>query len=294
MLETTILKAAHIFAAPAKKCLPYVQNCDVFGSEHTMVGAGDDEAVWEQVLRGSRKKFEGFNMFVHKNLHAFERAFGELLMKYAYTERRPKWFIERYTEEESQDLARMFKESNELDHLAVRRFREGKEEDAFAFWEKYHVSLNEYLIRRDTHMARQLECAEESIRKRYPALQEKEPLKYTLFVGSAHMPEQHMSIPAQVVNIDGEEHILNYIRKNIGQGFNPELRRMTLANAVYNLRLGGTMKVPESELRTKGLDELSALFHTHYAAGTGESPQKPKELPKKSFLTNRPRIPPTA
>jgi len=280
MLETTLLKGTHIKSAPAKLCLPHIKRCDVFGTEHCDGGAAEDEDVWEEILGSPLEKFEVFSHFVHKNLHPLERAFGERLMKYVYQERRPKWFIERYAEEESCELARLFKESNKIGRIAAQQLHQGKLEEAFKLFEQHYLSRNAYLVRRDTNMARQLELAEESIRKRYPVLREKEPLQYTLFVGSNHSPELYTSFPLHVVNIDGEEHIDSYICKNIAKGFGSELRRLTLASEVYNLRLRGTMLIPENELRNKRLDELLELFHKHYDSLDEESP-------KKSMLANR-------
>ena len=109
---------------------------------------------------------------------------------------------ERWSETESQNGKRLFEQQNETYDFACQAIRWGNLQAYYQnHWDSWKL-LREEVQTRDSHIARNLDNAEQSIRDRQPALRSKPNLHLIVPLGSSHSPEKHMSTPARVVVID--------------------------------------------------------------------------------------------
>jgi len=205
MLEVTILKVQHSGTREARKLLPYIQNCDVFGPEDSIVTekiALDKEKDWEKIIKSDESRFRFIGRTSDKireiEWHP-ERA--EYLLKvydYLFREQKPLWFPEKCSEEERKNL---LLPDGELDVRAFKAFSKGDMDVFFAeIWE-YVTLMFKQAEKRDQIIAKNLRVAETSIRNQYPSLASKEPVRYTFFVGFAHEPEKYLDGLVKTVDL---------------------------------------------------------------------------------------------
>jgi len=171
MLEITILKTHHRGEEEARKLLPYIQCCDVFGIESplcTQQKAEEKEKEWTKILQQDMSTDEFIRAFDKtskgkKDTKAEEQKYLYLRKTYEqlFVERKPLWHSERWIIPPSSSQS------------TIRQKAE--------------------LIRaRDRQIAENLASAEQILRKTYERLQEKPVINLTLTVGALHTPESYL------------------------------------------------------------------------------------------------------
>ena len=208
MLEITILKVEHQGTEEARKLLPYIQECDVFGPESAFLleaEAAYDEKNWRDTIKAdiSRTQFLKFcsDMIEKTERNPGIKAYKLKTYDYLFSEKKSIWHPERYYEDERNSILASKEESRKLDTLSFKSLWEDKKDDFFDYtWKSFAIQFAQ-TTQRDQHIAKQLAFAETHIKNLYPQLAEKEKLKYSLFVGLAHEPEKHMDIPVNAIDL---------------------------------------------------------------------------------------------
>ena len=205
MLEVKILKNTHSGTEEARKLREYIQNCHVYSSEwasRTEEECSEFERGWEEIL-GAHLSRSKFNRLIREGWANENDDFRLVLFDYLFRNQVPLWHAERLPEMESPPL------QNEDYQL---RYRETFALLAQARVDEYLAnlfSLNEetitMLTKRDKIIAKNIDEAEMKIRRRYPRLADKDPLKYNVQIGARHQPEMYTSIPVHVVNLEKEK-----------------------------------------------------------------------------------------
>jgi hypothetical protein len=268
MLEITILKVEHQTAEQARKLLPYIKQCDVCGPEASDLlekTAIENETNWEEIINSdmSRTMFTKYvwDMICKTESHPGIRAYKAKTNDYMFTEKKPLWSPERYSEEELNSLLQLKKSIKSISGGTNSQIFSGNLDAYFESCFEYYAKQDEYIAKRDRHMARQLTVAEEKIRKRYPALANKEPLKYTIFLGLAHEPERLIDIRVNVVNLGSLNAPYNRVYDAIRKGErSEELRR----NILIWQHLTAVQTESLQNLEKMSLLELVALLKKDY------------------------------
>ena len=211
MLEITLLKVEHQTVGEARRLLPYIKECDVFGPESALLSRQDAEYTdrnWEERITKdiSRTAFlkDLTETLARTEPHPGILAYKQKLFDYLFTEKKLLWHPERHPDEQRTRILAWKEGSTRRNRLAVDSLMTGDSDQFFAYtWEE--VAMLETLVgERDKEMARQFTDAEPNIRHRYPALAGKEPLRYAAFMGAAHKPERYMAKKPRIVPLGGE------------------------------------------------------------------------------------------
>lgn len=207
MLEAIVLKVRHTGMQEARKLLPHILSCDVFGPEYaclTEESARSVEGLWDGVLATgmSRSRLKRLleEMEPVAKLPADQVAYSNQMFEYLFRNRKPIYHLERFSLQESLALNAKFAEVTLARREAAALVRAGRVEEGVARWHaatREEIAMNDV---RDEHMAQQLLCAEERLRERYPQLGE--TIHFPFIVGSMHRPEAYAEVP--VVSLIGD------------------------------------------------------------------------------------------
>lgn len=193
-MEITLLKVRHASVREAEKLFPYIRDSDIFGIERAgMSGreASNAEQWWEKILEANGDRRSEIDKFLarHNIEDQEERAYYAVIYASLFQQRRLIWHTERFSRFNAEGITFLQQAGDNLYEQAGRFLEGGNLE---GFFRSYHASIvkdNQGIDLRDQEVARNLAMAEEKIRKRYPSLQNVQPLKYTLFMGVHHEPE---------------------------------------------------------------------------------------------------------
>ena len=168
---------------------------------------------------------------------------------------------------ESEEHKKMGYQASETDTASFIALANRRLDDYFALASEYTNLLFESDKKRDIHIGKILETAEERIRSRYAKLRDKEPLKLAVRLGFAHNPENYTRVPTVVHELLPEyddffdEIHLGYIN---GKTFD-ELKLLMLMDGVYNLSSQGYLKpeLTETQIKQMSFDELVHAVQTY-------------------------------
>jgi hypothetical protein len=262
MIDITILKVEHRTVKQARKLLPYVQACDVFGIESagkSEQAAMKIERLWEDVINSnlSRTQFAQWEELRQREARNSPeiRDYAAKADEYLFLEKKPMWYFERYSDSERQKLAQL-EQTMDQHKKAFGRLLSGDHAGYFESSWQHYVAKIAYLDTRDEHIARQLDVAEHKIRERYPSLSDKVPLRYALYVGSNHLPERFTQVPVNIVSLIEEQlhqSVFAAVRKGI---FSEEFKKELILLEYF----ANFPAADRAQLKAKELPELISRF----------------------------------
>lgn len=150
---------------------------------------------------------------------------------YLFRNKRLLWCVERFTAEEAKVVQGIHEKSDTLARQASRMLMQQNLEVFFSLYHAHLSELNNEYVVRDKEMGRNFTEAEERLRSFYSSLKEKQPIRYTQFVGALHEPEKYY-LPVCVQPLDKnsfENDVIRAIRQGIPAS---ELKKELLALAL--------------------------------------------------------------
>ncbi len=266
-IEIIILKVSHEKESEARKLLPFIQKCDVYGFEMALAterDASEQERKWEQEVlnaglnrTSAQRKVE--ELFRHQSSNEDEWAFNRRLYDDLFRQRKHIWLPERLQEQEALRLRDVVINSDPLTQKAFATFYIDRNvENYFTLMNLVCGGAVKVEEVRDINIAQQFELAEERIRSRYPALRDKTPLTYVTHFGAAHFPEESSKVSATVQVLTDYESPYLIFRK---EGASDRWKQTVLAScldSIFRGRSGLTREV----LKKKPLHELITLAKT--------------------------------
>ena len=117
MIELTLLKVTHSGEQEARKLIPYIQDCDVFGIEGAICTereASENERVWQRLLGTDISRSRLQEMPYVSILDEKRRVYTAKVIDYLFRNKRLLWSTERFTEEEAQMVKNICKKSDLL------------------------------------------------------------------------------------------------------------------------------------------------------------------------------------
>jgi hypothetical protein len=268
MLEIALLKVRHQHESNAKKMLPYIKECDVFGPEATLGKMSErdvqereklfEESLSTFSLTHFRRKIEESKQ-LQKGVAPGEAAFYAKAIEYAFRSKIPLWFAERYSDEDNAWLAGREEERQIQRRTTFNILLKGEIAGFIELLTQDIIERQKDAAFRDQRIAANIEAAEPRIRERYPMLARQDPLRYTLFLGGAHMPERHTNIIHVKDLVDPSDLIL---RANRAYAMNKPyegIERDLLAIGLISLGLMGYRAPSEEQLKTMTFGELTAV-----------------------------------
>ena len=268
MLEVNILKVVHSGEHNAKKTLPYIKECDVFGPEMAYAfeaEAQECEKTWENILKlDSRTKFRQQLKFTHSDEK--ESAFWMKVYEYAYLQKIPCWIIERFSQEENKQLMAQRDEINELEkQTTIQYLLQGDLDNYIRERKSLDARFRKITEIRDSQIVQQLNVAEKRIRERYPSLKAKDSLRYTIVIGCGHTPENLVDFPVQVYDLINKKSINARFSISLSKNDQyPELDRDIVALGILKLSENKYIQtVTENQVRDLNLEELAVLLKNH-------------------------------
>jgi len=267
MLEVTILKVEHQGSTEARKLLPYIQQCDVFGPESAFLletDAAYTEKNWADVIKSdiSRTQFMKYSsdMIGKTEKNPGIIAYKLKIYDYLFREKKPIWHPERYSENERKIILAPTAEGTRLDRLLFSCLMADKIDEFFDYaWKSFGIQ-NTQTVQRDQHIAKQLALAETRIKNHYTELAKKDPLKYALFVGLAHEPEKYIDHPVSVVDLSNSLMTpLKRMQNSLLTGDKSEESKRNMATWIY-LTLFKGKGASREQIEQMNLTQLIALL----------------------------------
>ncbi|MBS3051064.1 MAG: hypothetical protein J4400_02860 [Candidatus Aenigmarchaeota archaeon] len=202
MLDITILKTAHggndrrQAELRARKLIPYVQSCDVFSIESALVTeetARLIERTWAGVISSPKiscQEFsEGAEYFVKQEQNATIRAYLRKAYEYAFRNKRPLYYAERWADESKASLIGSLWGIGYDKLLAGLVAVASGDESAFRACYEGSSSMHGFVKGRDINVGENFARAEAVIRENYPQLEKKNPILLCVQIGAVHKPE---------------------------------------------------------------------------------------------------------
>lgn len=260
MLEVTILKGKHDTEDDAKKLLPYIKQCDVYAPESALLlrsEAEKREDVFEKVLAQDLNRNE-LNVLLEKmeiksSYHYHYPKYNRKQNEYLYREKKPLWYVERRTSDESAKGWEMRNNADVILKDAFITFLGGNIEGYLQLFRKRLLLQEELRELRDAHIAVTLASAEDAIRARYFRLAKKEKISFCVSLGAIHRVED-LYLPVQIVSLldaptnamERLDHIR--IQKVPPQEIDPQVILAVAATQI--------LRFPEEEVEQLSFDEL--------------------------------------
>lgn len=260
MLELKILKVNHSGKDNAKKLIPYIENCDIFGMESgcaTKEHAEEIESHWEYMLQTNksvaRLKIELEEVkYSDKSIHPDEIEFEKQLDIELYKFRKPIIVLERFSKLESKFLESLYSPPKTRSLLLEGNI------DGFvsAYWNGLKMQgLADK--QRDIHIAQNISKAEEKIRRKFEKLSEKNSINLSIMIGKLHNIERYLNCPYEVIDLHNENSIFLELARKAYEDNIPfeEVKKDLLAAG-----LKASFKIPDRELDLpfERLKELAA------------------------------------
>lgn len=276
-LEITLLKVWKEGETEAKKLLPYINNCDVYGAENAMCteeGAARFDSDWAWALKNSSRTamrdvmsrlFDKY--FLKQSPHI--KRYGVKQFDYLFVANRLIWTLERFTPEEAEKLKTMTRESDENLSLANKLFWQGNP-DFLNFLLRGLESREHGIELRDRNMGKNISEAEERIRKAYPELCDKEPLRFTCTVGGLHQPEKYTQIPIGIQKLyTKSDYMMQLSLLYREDKTSEELKRKILLFAVKDLIERGHLKIDPNSVEQMKFEDLADIIKSLPRNGKG-------------------------
>ena len=199
MLEIRLLKVIHETSAQAKKIEEHIRWADVYCPESAACSeetAIEIELAWENFLLARMPRAQARRSIIQRGPHG--NAFYVEKRTLLHAHRKPMWHLERFSEEDSETYLAQHEYDRFATVLLVTHIVGGNLNeciDSFLLGQDTRKGLGEI---RDREIARNLTTAQINIRRRYPALAEKEVLRLAIVLGSSHTPEKYCPIPLEI------------------------------------------------------------------------------------------------
>ena len=265
MLEVTILKLEHKEGERTSVLHPYIEKCHVFGVED----AGTAEELTEHIENkyiGLIKSGASLRELRQKicPADADRKKFAFRVLEDLFQDKKPIWFYERFPLAEARKMQANAKEIENTHSHAINRLALGDIDGFFTQYQRYLTQLLSFDDERDIHIGQDsLPRAEEGIRRRYPDLANIDPINYTLFIGSAHKPENfvHPSPNLKVdvwVKIHQNKPLYLKVEDNYRGGISlADMQREVLAVGVCSLVARKLLTLSEHQIEQMSFEELS-------------------------------------
>jgi hypothetical protein len=266
MLELTIIKERHETEGEAKKLLPYIEKCDIYGIENancSISDAIDMETQWRDrsLKRASRTEFMNVRQSVYRGASKDFALYGLKRDDYLFRMQKPLWIAERFADNESVTLKEKMAESFLAADLTLGFLEAKKIEEFSSLFLEEVVTMFENMQIRDRNIAKNIEGAEKYVREFWPSLASVEKIKLVLGIGAMHAPEDFLARPYNVVDLYGPLPLqaeLQFKMQDTWKKSGQVARRDLLAYGVTLLQNKGNigLEVSSQEIRNLDFDEL--------------------------------------
>jgi len=262
MLEIILLKVMHEGLGAAKKLQKYIAECDVYGPEAaamTEVVAIGTEEDWQRMLAsGSRTSVKKMVETASANEPPEQQVFRLREYDDIFRSKKTIWHVERFSSKDADELRRVYTAADMSAKAGLVSLVKGDIDDFLGkYWNACRL-MYQVQDKRDRHIAVNLSCAEELLRKQFEHLRSKEFLRYTLALGSLHCPEVYTS--AKVISIlltEGD------FQDKIEFAVDPkrpyEEQKLELLRAGVLKATNIFYKLSAADIYGMGLDELTSL-----------------------------------
>lgn len=264
MLEVTLVKTSlHVGRERAREVAPYIKGSDVCAPESAAFkeeSAREYEAVWNKNLSMPRARFSRWldQFVINKNQHFGMQEFCREIYETMHRAKVGSWHIERFSEEEAKrvhglyaDFLRFFREG------AIQAIS-GQTELGIRYLENAYKNTLLGTEIRDKNIAKNIESAEDAIRKTYPHIT-RDPLRLCIVIGSAHRPERYTDFPMGFANLSDYNSMGEYSRRvemALDSGDRRELDRALLAVAAKSLMDSGHIEANFPEPDSMSFENL--------------------------------------
>ena len=201
MIEITILKTRHGTLEDAKKLLPWITKSDAWGVEafgFAGENAEKEEDSFHEWYNHSRSQFLEMARDVYKKSLCGMGEYNIKLWDYLFRNKKPIYILERLPSSVTKNLKKNMVEYLILGDIAQNKLKERKIED---FLENLRLSLVGFESMRDLRdieIGKNLDNAEEYLRRKHPFLRELKTINLSVSVGAMHHPENFMKSPCMV------------------------------------------------------------------------------------------------
>ena len=193
MMNFTILKVCHAGELEARKVIPYINRCHVFGFEAFPIEvsyAELQEQHWNTMISDPKFLRSHYNQSVKPDVSPIE-AYIRKVKEYLFRSKRPLFYLERNNDSDCQTIENIVNFSDNLVLSGMKDIRAGNEDEGIEkVYRGLEVSVKAIKIR-DAKIASNLLASEEYLKRTYPSLAELNSLDITFFVGAVHEPENH-------------------------------------------------------------------------------------------------------
>ncbi len=269
-LEMTLLKVHHSGASEARKLIPYIQNCDVFGPENPCATENESREIenyWEAALKLTRSAHRRFLDRIYSDTGTispetaeYNRAQQEVL----HRSQKPIYILERLSDEDSENGKLLRNLAKSAKFVASKSLVLGNVDD---FVDKYFEGCRYELHQsdmRDANMASVMINLEDRIRRRYEKLRDKNHLVFAAALGACHKPETRVSVKSLTVVLSDttEFSIYEDVNNAISEGKQPhECKKELLVKAIYELNLVNNWKLDMKMIKNYTFTELLEVIN---------------------------------
>jgi len=268
MIEIILLKERHATEEEAKKLRPYIEWCDIYGKENAACSTEDAEAIeedWNNSLHNlSRTAFRKWREKCHSSVYS-HKEIGVFMLKtddYLFRAKKPIWFVERFEKKDSEKIRGELAKLKHVEAEALNLFLARRFDDFSLRYRGFLKFIDEMMQSRDMNIAYNLENAEDNIRRRYPALRDKNPLKFAVGLGGSHFPEEYCKKDMQVIQLYQAvplyETVGHDFFKKSRSGVQIDEREVTLVALARLMAMSHHLdnKFKPEEIRTLSLEEI--------------------------------------
>ena len=203
MLTVDIVKVWHAGIENAEVLVPHIEECDVYAPENTLSTEVNSSALERELYRHSTSGMDSL-AFERKLRSDFKdrppRAREYVVAEYMnlFRTQKPIFFVERFDPAKADKIDKI-KAGFDFNTSKGFSFLADSDVDAYyGYMKRAEDKLYEATKKRDQHIGSVLDRAEFQIRKKYPQLQNKNPIKLAVRVGWAHRPEIYTSVPTKI------------------------------------------------------------------------------------------------
>ncbi len=211
MLDVTIYKTTHIGEQEARKLIDPIGQSNAFAIEATCTAdcALLMEADWSKLLESgmSRTRFlQKLDVILsQENSYPLIKEYLTKLHDYLFRNKCPIYYTERFgSPEDVQNLHELAVGGNKIFYNGIELIVQGCRDTGIQTSYDGARMQAEAVREKDRNIARNLETAEEVLRRTYPKLAQKGPIKLGIQIGRIHRPEEYCSFPVTVESMVGE------------------------------------------------------------------------------------------
>ena len=268
MIDIKLLKVSHGTSREARKLLPYIQEADVWCPENA--ASTEDEAVmnektWQGFLSSgwNRSRFEKDldRDLSSQNMETQARDYVKTEKSYLYRNKKTIWHLERFSSERSRELL-------EAEAKRERQFEESvyhlEKGNVKTFLDSHANILRSEIIDieiRDREVARNIDRAEQEIRKTFPQFEKRDIIYLRGYIGSLHQPEKYSRLLSNgaIINLPEDSKTLaDRLDYAIMEGKigTTEMEELTLRYGVFVLIKNGRLDMAIRDVEEMSFEDL--------------------------------------